>query len=166
MAVVWRCALAADLPPKPDLAGPAQLHIDRFSAAYPRPRCPPGQGRRISSRPTEADLARSPALDRWFVLLFVFASRQALQNSGLAVPRTATHIPRCQGPGLLSGGGLPYALRVRKRVIGTPAAIAAATMGSHPARVDVDRSGRGYCNYGGTHAGPGAGQFGLGQHCE
>src|SRR6266568_280617 len=166
MAVVWRCALAADLPPKPDLAGPAQLHIDRFSAAYPRPRCPPGQGRRISSRPAEADPSGSPAVDRWSVLLFVFRKGQALQNSRLDVRRTATDIRHCQGPGLLSRARLPYALRVGKRLIGALDANVAVINRSHPATFGVGCSGRGYHNCGGAHAAAGADQVSLVQSVE
>ena len=166
MAGVRRCGLAANLPAKPALATAAQLHINRFSATYPRPRCTPRQGGRISSRPAEANLTGSPGVDRWSVLLFVFRKGQALQNSRLDVCRTSADIRHSQGPRLLSGARLPYAVRGGKRVYRAPVAIAATITGSHPTTLGVDRSGGGYCNYGGDYAAIGAGQFGLVQSGE
>src|SRR5712692_8073127 len=157
MAVARSCGLAADLLAESDLAGAAQLCISGFFATHPCPRCRPRQGAWLPSRPAEADAVRVPAVDRWLVLLFVFAEGQALQNPGLDVHRPIVAIRHCQGPRLLHGGGLPYALRRGECEGGSLAGIVAAPVGGHFADVALDCAGGGYCNCSGAHAAAGAG---------
>src|SRR5205823_3055468 len=141
MAVVRRCDFTADLPAEPHLAGAAQLCIARFSATHSCPRRTPRPGEGLPSRPDKADAPRVPAVDGRSVLLFVLGKGQGLQNAGLDVRCTVADIRRCQGPRLLPGARLPYALRGGKRVHRKPVAIAAASTGSHPTTLGVDRFG-------------------------